>query len=254
MTARRLSQVDHAIDQAPARKAHRYETIKQHIVGQIRSGCIKPGDKIGPLSKLSKFFGVSRLTVIRALQDLEITKVVKNISGRGFFVHDALGEHRFLEIENPSSLAKKNTDAVQAASYCHAGRNDAYARTLFCNMTNDLIHHHVRRHDVDARAYVLEEGFSNSLDVLEKYCTLPSDQNHDDALIQAFSADDVEVIVRAAAIPTVACDDPGLELKTACLIAERIVRKAGNALLLIRYTYAGDDFAFRAIDAFPTQS
>ena len=47
-----------------------YLTIKQHVLDRIQSGALKPGDAIPGEEALAREFGVSRMTVNRAMREL----------------------------------------------------------------------------------------------------------------------------------------------------------------------------------------
>ncbi|MEB3364841.1 GntR family transcriptional regulator [Lactobacillus sp. R2/2] len=55
---------------------------------KINSGSLKAGDKLPPEVKISQQNGFSRMTVNKALKDLEKQGYVTRIAGRGTFVKE----------------------------------------------------------------------------------------------------------------------------------------------------------------------
>lgn len=63
-----------------------YEQVHDALDQQIRAGTYRSGSRLPSERALSEAFGVSRLTLRRALQDLEAAGVLDSSSGRGWFV------------------------------------------------------------------------------------------------------------------------------------------------------------------------
>ena len=68
----------------------KYEAITSDLLEKIRSGELKPGDRIPAERPLSEQYGVARLTARRALCDLEERGIVKRDGRRGTTVLDTL--------------------------------------------------------------------------------------------------------------------------------------------------------------------
>jgi DNA-binding LacI/PurR family transcriptional regulator len=78
----------------------RYERLKQIMLEQIRSGTLKPGDRIATEVELCKIYHWSRLTISRALNELELEGVLTRIQGSGTYV------------TNPAEQNKKNINVM----------------------------------------------------------------------------------------------------------------------------------------------
>lgn len=77
-----------------------YLTIKQHVLDRIQSGALKPGDAIPGEEALAREFGVSRMTVNRAMRELSDEQVVDRIQGAGTFVAQQKFKATLVEIRN----------------------------------------------------------------------------------------------------------------------------------------------------------
>ncbi|NBS48668.1 MAG: GntR family transcriptional regulator, partial [Betaproteobacteria bacterium] len=60
-----------------------YEQVKAHIRGHIASGQWRPGDTVPSEAALMRQFGVSRMTVNRALRELAAEGLVLRLRGSG---------------------------------------------------------------------------------------------------------------------------------------------------------------------------
>ncbi|VBA31974.1 Mannosyl-D-glycerate transport/metabolism system repressor MngR [Mycobacterium persicum] len=79
--ARHLGEIDRAIDRPP------YRQIADLLRAAIRQGRYRPGNRLPSEAALIKHFGVARMTVRHALQELRADGLVCVEHGRGVFVH-----------------------------------------------------------------------------------------------------------------------------------------------------------------------
>jgi len=67
-----------------------YERLSTYVLDEIRKGTLRTGDRVPSETELARTHGVSRITSMRALQNLERAGFVERIRGKGTFVaHDA---------------------------------------------------------------------------------------------------------------------------------------------------------------------
>src|ERR1700752_2210986 len=74
---------------ASAMSQHRhllYERLYSYVVDEIRKGALRSGDRVPSEKELARAHGVSRITSMRALQNLERAGLVERIRGKGTFV------------------------------------------------------------------------------------------------------------------------------------------------------------------------
>lgn len=77
-----------------------YKHIKATILANIHSGEWTAGSAIPTEMELTEIFGVSRMTVNRALKELTDERVLERRQGSGTFVAQAKFNHTFIEIRN----------------------------------------------------------------------------------------------------------------------------------------------------------
>jgi len=63
-----------------------YYQIVQILAGLVESGELRSGDALPPETEMASLFGVSRLTIRQALEELEQTKTIYRLHGVGTFV------------------------------------------------------------------------------------------------------------------------------------------------------------------------
>jgi GntR family histidine utilization transcriptional repressor len=77
-----------------------YARVKDHILGQIRSGAWAPGARVPSENELVESFGISRMTANRALRELFAEGIVHRVPGVGTFVKEAPARTSLLELRN----------------------------------------------------------------------------------------------------------------------------------------------------------
>lgn len=92
-------------------KTPAYQRIKDSILANIHSGEWTAGSAIPTEMELTQAFGVSRMTVNRALKELTDERVLERRQGSGTFVAQAKFSHTFVEIRN---IAKDIIDSGRA--------------------------------------------------------------------------------------------------------------------------------------------
>jgi GntR family transcriptional regulator, arabinose operon transcriptional repressor len=88
MTGRRKSSIklDPPSDQVPVQSAVKYKRVFEYLHGHIQSGALKGGDRLPSEAELGKLFGASRITVAKAVLDLQRMGLVTRRPGAGTHV------------------------------------------------------------------------------------------------------------------------------------------------------------------------
>lgn len=77
-----------------------YQRIKESILANIHTGMWQVGAAIPTEMALCEQFGVSRMTVNRALKELESERILERRQGSGTFVAQQKFNHTFIEVRN----------------------------------------------------------------------------------------------------------------------------------------------------------
>lgn len=89
-----------------------FQQIKDHLLGEIHAGHWKAGDAIPSELVLAKQFGVSRMTVNRAVRELTSEQVLTRIQGSGTYVAQHKYQATLVEI-------KSIADEIRARGHAH---------------------------------------------------------------------------------------------------------------------------------------
>ncbi|MFY1615608.1 winged helix-turn-helix domain-containing protein [Micromonospora sp. WMMD736] len=65
-----------------------YIRISEEIIGDLRNGKVKPGDKLPSIADMSNRFDVSSSTIQMVYVRLEALRVIRRHQGKGIFVTD----------------------------------------------------------------------------------------------------------------------------------------------------------------------
>ncbi|RVK31281.1 GntR family transcriptional regulator [Sinorhizobium meliloti] len=79
-----------------------HETVREEIMARIRNGTYQPDSLIPSASMLGEEFGVSPITIKRALRDLQSAGALVSITGKGTYVKKRTRVLRRLDITTPS--------------------------------------------------------------------------------------------------------------------------------------------------------
>src|SRR6476661_5027574 len=77
-----------------------YEQLYKYIVGEIKDGKLKSGDRVPSEKDLAAQFNVSRITSKKALEKLEQASLIERSRGKGSFVSKILPD--FSQVEGES--------------------------------------------------------------------------------------------------------------------------------------------------------
>lgn len=77
-----------------------YQQIKDYVLTKIHAGVWKEGDAIPGEEALARSFGVSRMTVNRALRELSDELIVERVQGSGTYVAQQKYQSTLVEIRN----------------------------------------------------------------------------------------------------------------------------------------------------------
>lgn len=104
-----------------------YLRIKNAITANIHAGIWASGSAIPAEMTLAEQFGVSRMTVNRALKELESERVLERRQGSGTFVAQQKYNHTFIEVRN---IAKDIIDNQQSYRACVVAQSTLTAADL----------------------------------------------------------------------------------------------------------------------------
>lgn len=119
-----------------------YEKIKADVLDNIDQGLWRPGDRIPSEHELVKQFGVSRMTVNRAMRELSDAGRLLRIPGTGTFVAQPDTDSSLLDIQSVDEYiaARGGSHRSQLLSLERVAADKTNAPFLELNVGEDLFH------------------------------------------------------------------------------------------------------------------
>lgn len=139
-----------------------YEQVKAFVKGQISSGAWRPGDAVPSEAALQQQFGISRMTVNRAMKELAVEGLVTRVQGSGTVVAQL---HRI-----STTLALRDIhEEITERGHRHAtrvlavesARADAALAQVFRLRSGARLFHSVLLHLADGVPIQLEDRYVN---------------------------------------------------------------------------------------------
>lgn len=109
-----------------------YERLRTHLLDEIRSGRLRPGDRIPSELALADQFNVSRITSKKALETLERDGLIVRFRGKGSFVADVQATAPPPTAHDAGGVATGETTlAASSVGYVFPDMSDAFGVRLF---------------------------------------------------------------------------------------------------------------------------
>ncbi|SLJ85399.1 UTRA domain-containing protein [Psychrobacter sp. DAB_AL43B] len=243
-----------------------YQRIKNAILDNIHSGKWQAGNAISTEMALAEEFGVSRMTVNRALKELSEERVLERRQGSGTFVAQQQFNHTFVEVRNiAQDLKSANRDykaQVVSKRSITAAMLDEYLRRKFDidtpkvltmkqalkNESNDddkpVLYEVKIIHFADGQPIQFEERWVDAIK-LPKFIEQDfSVVNTSDYLIAKIPLERGSYTIRALAAPDEVANALQIEVQSPTLVLSRQTYSSGKVLTFVRMWHAGERYQF----------
>ena len=243
-----------------------YQRIKNAILDNIHSGKWQAGAAISTEMALAEEFGVSRMTVNRALKELSEERVLERRQGSGTFVAQQQFNHTFVEVRNiAQDLKSANRDyqaQVLSKRVITASMLDDEMRGKFdideatfssnanetdnnTNSAEAAILYEVKIiHFADGQPIQFEERWVDATKVPEFIEQDFSVVNTSDYLIAKSPLERGSYTIRALAAPDEIADALQIAPQSPTLVLCRQTYSAGQVLTFVKMWHAGDRYQF----------
>jgi GntR family histidine utilization transcriptional repressor len=222
-----------------------FQRIKDFLIAQIAAGHWKEGDVIPSEQALVKQFGVSRMTVNRAVRELTAEAVLTRRQGSGTFVAPQKYQATLLEIR---SIA----DEVRARGHAHRSRlqllERAKANELLAKQfdlpSGHLLYHSVLVHYENGVPIQVEDRWVNPLcapDYIDQDFT---QQTPNEYLVAAAPLQGASYSLEALGAPRDIADMLAMEARQPCLVLKRQTRSAGKVASIATMWHPGHRYQF----------
>ena len=236
-----------------------YQRIKNAILDNIHSGKWQAGSAISTEMALATEFGVSRMTVNRALKELSEERVLERRQGSGTFVAQQKFNHTFVEVRNiAEDLKSANRDyeakvvskrAVTASMLDDELRRkfgiDEMATVTHTDANDAPILYEVKIiHVADGQPIQFEERWVDAKKVPEFIEQDFTVVNTSDYLVAKIPLESGSYTIRALAAPNEVADALQIAAQSPTLVLRRQTYSAGQVVTFVKMWHAGDRYQF----------
>lgn len=236
-----------------------YQRIKNAILDNIHSGKWQAGKAISTEMALAEEFGVSRMTVNRALKELSEERVLERRQGSGTFVAQQQFNHTFVEVRNIAQdlqSANKNYRAeVVSKRALTAGMLDDELRRKFgidentalaqIDGSNAPVLYEVKIiHFADDQPIQFEERWVDAKKVPAFIEQDFSVVNTSDYLIAKSPLESGSYTIRALAAPENIAIGLQIAPQSPTLVLRRQTYSAGSTVTFVKMWHAGSRYQF----------
>jgi DNA-binding transcriptional MocR family regulator len=149
-------------------KITRYEQVAEKILGLIKSGVLKEGDRIPSMRQLAADLGVSVNTVKEAYWTLEKNNHIEAVPQSGFYVKKRAREHEPVLLD-PSQMDPQQVGLCQIyGAFQYSGKYSPELNLGISNLHPDFwpveklekcMQEAIRYHDLDSFSYIMSPGY-----------------------------------------------------------------------------------------------
>ena len=224
-----------------------YQQIAGTLRQRINSGKYSEGDQIPPLGKLIGEFGASRMTVVKAIDNLEAEGFVKRYQGRGTFVNTVLNNIHAVTDQADDEIELVGGKRTSKLTACHLWQEkppeleriydapNAYqylARTMYSHNYP----YHIAEYFVDADVYKMRKADYWSKNTIGR--AIPA--------MEEFSPVSIRQIIKVEAADIDVAKKLDLDLNATVLHARRVFATASDNrfLCLALLTFRADMVRF----------
>jgi len=222
-----------------------FQRIKDYLTGEIAAGRWKEGDVVPSEQALVRQFGVSRMTVNRAVRELTAEQVLTRRQGSGTYVAPQKYQATLVEIR---SIA----DEVRARGHRHASRLELLDKARASDLLalqfeltpGDPLFHSVIVHFENEVPIQVEDRWVNPAcapDYLaQDFATLTPNEH----LMQAAPLQSATYSIEALLPPREVAEMLAIDARQCCLVLKRRTRALGQVASVVTMWHPGQLYQF----------
>ncbi|NVD99099.1 histidine utilization repressor [Massilia sp. BJB1822] len=222
-----------------------FQRIKDYLLEQIASGQWKEGDVIPSEQALTKQFGVSRMTVNRAVRELTAEQVLTRRQGSGTFVAQQKYQATLLEIKSIAEEVRARGHAHRSSlQQLERGKASELLAKQFDLAPGHLLFHSVIVHYENGVPIQVEDRWVNPLcapDYMEQDFAHITPNEY---LMAAAPLQGATYSIEALAPPRDIADMLAIDTRQPCLVLRRQTRSAGRIASLATMWHPGHRYQF----------
>ncbi|PHV04449.1 histidine utilization repressor [Janthinobacterium sp. BJB412] len=222
-----------------------FQRIKDYLLAQIAAGTWKEGDVIPSEQALVKQFGVSRMTVNRAVRELTTEQVLTRRQGAGTYVAQQKYQATLLEIKNIA-------DEIRARGHAHRsslqllerGRAGELLAKQFDLAPALPLFHSIIVHYENGVPIQVEDRWVNPLCAPDYMQQDFASITPNEYLMAAAPLQGATYSIEALAAPRDIAEMLAIDTRQACLVLKRQTRSAGQVASIATMWHPGHRYQF----------
>lgn len=219
----------------------RYETVKEYLLGEIRSNRWSENERILSENELVTTCDVSRMTARRAIKELENDGILYSVRGKGTFVTPAKAQSSAVELRNIAEEIRGRQHSYSCRVLEHEIKQHPALAKLFKLQTDELYYSRVIHCENDLPIQ-LEERYVNPT-VATNYLTLDlTTTTANEYLIEICPISAVEHQIEAVKASSELAEHLAMSEADPCLKLTRMTRDRGTIVSLAKLYHPGDRF------------
>jgi GntR family transcriptional regulator, histidine utilization repressor len=231
----------------PAKRQPAFQLIKAHVLAQIHEGIWKEGDAIPGEEAMAREFGVSRMTVNRAIRELSDEQIVERVQGSGTYVAQQKYQSTIVEIRNIAdeiaARGHKHRSELHRLERMKAG--EALGRS-FGLPPEHALYHSVVVHFENEQPIQVEDRHVNPNVAHDYLAQNFSSQTPNAYLMKVAPLQGVHFVIEACLPPTAIRDMLHMPPTEPCLLLHRQTQSMGQVASVVdmwhpatRYRFTG---------------
>lgn len=222
-----------------------FQRIKDYLVAEIAAGRWKEGDVVPSEQALVRQFGVSRMTVNRAVRELTAEQVLTRRQGSGTFVAPKKYQATLLEIR---SIAEE----IRARGHLHASRlhlleqerAGAALAQQFELAADSLLFHSIIVHFENGQPIQVEDRWVNPASAPHYLAQDYSRITPNEHLMQAAPLQGASYSIEALAAPKEVALMLAITAGASCLVLKRRTTSAGQVASVVTMWHPGQLYQY----------
>jgi len=222
-----------------------FQQIKDYLIAQIHNGAWKEGDAIPSEAVLAKQFGVSRMTVNRAVRELSSEQLLTRVQGSGTFVAQQKYQATLVAIK---SIAEE----VRARGHIHhselhlleRGKPSAQLLQQFKLAAGQILFHSVIVHFENRIPIQVEDRWVNSRLAPDYLQQNFSSITPNEYLMDAAPLQEVHYRIEAVTAPARIADMLEISATLPCLVLHRETISQGQVASIATMWHPGNRYQF----------
>ena len=222
-----------------------FQTIKDYLLKEIQAGTWKEGDAIPSEAMLAEQFGVSRMTVNRAVRELTSEQILNRIQGSGTYVAQQKYQATLVEIKSIAAeirlrghihrselhLLKEISASEQLAQEFHVKAGHRLFHSVIVHFENEM-------------AIQVEDRWVNSRVTPDYLSQDFSRMTPNEYLVAVAPLQGVDYSIEALMPTKQVAEMLRISVKEACLVLHRKTRSQGEIATIVTMWHPGQRYQF----------